>query len=168
LVLIIAFILVVGTIFLIEAYIIIALITGYIFVPMMIFKPLEFLWNDWLKFLISSALAYFIVFVVLKMFSLFMVNTLMNYIQAINVHASYNLSSIINELIYTFILFVFGYLVTKIPAIAGEIVSGMPNMNVSVIIAPVVNSFNKISSGGGKIASKTVGEIKAAAGKGSK
>ncbi|MCL4322031.1 MAG: type IV secretion system protein [Deltaproteobacteria bacterium] len=167
-VLIIAFLLVAGTIFLIEAYIVIALVTGYIFVPMMIFKPLEFLWNGWLKFLISSALAYFIVFVVLKMFSLFMVNTLQNYVNALNANATYNIASIINELVYTFILFLFGYLVTKIPAIAGEIVSGMPNMSVSAIIAPVVNSFNKMSGGGGKTASKTVGEIKSAAGRGGK
>jgi hypothetical protein len=101
------------------------------------------------------------------MFSLFMVNTLQNYISGINANATYNIASIINELVYTFILLVFGYLVTKIPSIAGEIVSGMPNMSVSAIIAPVVNSFNKVS-GGGRTASKTVGEIKRAAGKGGK
>ncbi|MHB8232086.1 MAG: type IV secretion system protein [bacterium] len=166
-ILIIAFFLVAGTIFVIEAYIVIALVTGYIFVPFMIFKPLEFLWNGWLKFLLSSAISYFIIFVVLKMFSLFMNNTLLNYIHAINAKANYNLHSIINEIIYTFILLVFGYLVTKIPGIAGEIVSGMPNMSITAVVAPVINSFNKIS-GVSKTAGKTVGEIKAAAGKGSK
>ncbi|MCL4496530.1 MAG: type IV secretion system protein [Deltaproteobacteria bacterium] len=167
-VLIIAFLLVAGTIFIIEAYIVVALVSGYIFVPFMIFKPLEFLWNGWLKFLLTSAISYFLVFVVLKMFSLFMNNTLLNYIHALNAKASYNLYSIINELIYTFILLMFGYLVTKIPSIAGEIVSGMPNMSITAVIAPVINSFNKISGGGGRTASKTVGEIKRAAGKGGK
>ncbi len=166
-VLIIAFLLVAGTIFIVESYIVIALVAGYIFVPFMIFKPLEFLWNGWLKFLLTSAISYFLIFVVLKMFSLFMNNTLLNYIQALNSNATYNLYSIINELIYTFILLMFGYLVTKIPGIAGEIVSGMPNMSIAAVVAPVISSFNKVS-GISKTTGKTVGEIKAAAGKGGK
>jgi hypothetical protein len=150
-ILLIAFFLIAGTILVVEAYIVIALVSGYIFVPFMIFKPLEFLWNGWLKFLLTSAISYFLIFVVLKMFSLFMNNTLLNYIQAINVNASYNISSIVNELVYTFILLVFGYLVTKIPSIAGEIVSGMPNMSITAVIAPIITSVKNISTGGVKM-----------------
>lgn len=150
-ILLIAFFLVAGTIFLVEAYIVIALVSGYIFVPFMIFKPLEFLWNGWLKFLMTSAISYFLIFVVLKMFSLFMNNTLLNYIQAINIKANYSIQAIINELIYTFILLVFGYLVTKIPSISGEIVSGMPNMSVTAVIAPIITSIKNISTAGVKM-----------------
>ncbi|RZD18989.1 MAG: hypothetical protein EVG15_02485 [Candidatus Acididesulfobacter diazotrophicus] len=166
-ILLIAFFLVAGTIFVVEAYIVIALVTGYIFVPFMIFKPLEFLWNGWLKFLLTSAISYFLIFVVLKMFSLFMNNTLLNYIQAINVKANYSIQAIINELIYTFILLVFGWLVTKIPGIAGEIVSGMPNMSVTAVIAPIITSVKNISTGGVKMggAAKTAVVERAKGGK---
>ncbi|MHB1646720.1 MAG: type IV secretion system protein [bacterium] len=150
-VLLAAYLLICGTIIIIQSYIVIALVTGYLFVPMMIFKPLEFLWNGWLKFLIMSALSYFMIFVVLTMFELFMNNTLLTYIKSVNVAANYSPSAIINEITYTFILLIFGYLVTKIPAIAGEIVSGMPNMSVTAVIAPIITSVKNISTGGVKI-----------------
>lgn len=166
-ILLISFFLIAGTILIIQLYIVVALVAGYIFVPFMIFKPLEFLWNGWLKFLLTSAISYFLVFVVLKIFNLFMLNTLLGYVNSINSKANYTIESIINEVTYTFILLVFGWFVTKIPAVAGEIVSGMPNMSVTAVVAPVINSFNKIS-GVSKVAGKSAAEISKAAGKGGK
>lgn len=56
-----------GTVVLIHAYIAIALISGYILIPFMIFKPLEFLWNGWLKFLITACFSYFLLYVVMAL-----------------------------------------------------------------------------------------------------
>ncbi|MHB1665332.1 MAG: type IV secretion system protein [bacterium] len=167
LVLLAAYLLIVGTIIIIQAYIVLALVTGYLFVPMMIFKPLEFLWNGWLKFLIMAALSYFMIFVVLTMFELFMNNILMTYIKSVNSNTNYSPSAIINEITYTFILLIFGYLITKIPALAGEIVSGMPNMSITAVIAPIISNVKNISTGGAKIggAAKTAVIDKAKRGK---
>ena len=148
-VLLISFCLVAGTILIIQLYIVVALISGYIFVPFMIFKPLEFLWNGWLKFILSSAISYFLVFVVLKIFALFMNNTLLMYIHSINSKTNYTVSSIVNEISYTFILLIFGWFVTKIPAVAGEIVSGMPNMSITAVVAPIITSIKNVSGAGG-------------------
>ncbi len=169
-VLIVAFLLVAGTILIVQAYIILALVSGYIFVPFMIFKPLEFLWNGWLKFLLSSAISYFLIFVVLKIFSLFMNNVLITYIHTLNANTPYTISSLINEITYTFILLIFGWLVTKIPAIAGEIVSGMPNMSVAGVIAAGVGAASVMLAGGrlAGTAAKTGAQVvsKAKGGKG--
>ena len=164
-VLLLSFCLVAGTILIIQFYIVIALVTGYIFVPFMIFKPLEFLWNGWLKFLLSSAISYFIVFVVVKIFALFMNNTLITYINSINSKSNYAVSSIINEISYTFILLIFGWLVTKIPGIAGEIVSGMPNMSITTVVAPIITSIKNVSGTAAKTAGATKDAVLKRAGK---
>ncbi|MHB1645619.1 MAG: type IV secretion system protein [bacterium] len=146
-----SFFLIAGTILVVQLYIVTALVAGYIFVPFMIFKPLEFLWNGWLKFLLVSAISYFLIFIILKIFNLFMLNTLLTYVKSLNSTKNYNIESIINEVTYTFILLVFGWFVTKIPAIAGEIVSGMPNMSVTAVIAPIITQVKNISTGGVKM-----------------
>jgi len=167
-----SFFLIAGTILVIQFYIIIAMVTGYILVPFMIVKPLEFLWNGWLKFLISSALAYFMVFAVLKIFSMFMSNVLMTYIDSIIPTANYADPSIANELTYTFILLVFAWLVTKLPGIAAEIVSGMPNMSVSGIISMATGAASMALAAGtagagvaAKVAAKTGTEVAKKSGK---
>ena len=160
-ILLLSFCIIAGTILIIQFYIVIALISGYIFVPFMIFKPLEFLWNGWLKFLFSSAISYFLVFVVLKIFALFMNNTLLTYIHSINSKTNYTVSSIVNEISYTFILLIFGWLVTKLPAIAGEIVSGMPNMSFSGVVGVAVGAAGIMAAGGrvAGTAAKTAGQV---------
>ena len=163
-VLLISFCLVAGTILIIQLYIVVALISGYIFVPFMIFKPLEFLWNGWLKFLFSSAISYFLVFVVLKIFALFMNNTLLMYIHSLNAGTNYTISSIVNEISYTFILLIFGWFITKIPAVAVEIVSGMPNMSITAAVAPIITSIKNVS-GAGATAGATKSVIMKKAGK---
>jgi hypothetical protein len=150
---------VLGTIVVVQVYITIALITGYIFVPFMIFKPLEFLWNGWLKFLISSSLAYFMIFLVTKLLATTLTNL-----------TAYNSGSLSSGEVMGFLLLlgIFAYLFMKIPAIAGEIVSGMPNMSVSGVASAIIGAAS-IMYAGGRIAgtaAKTAGQVAKAAGKG--
>jgi type IV secretory pathway TrbL component len=94
----------------------------------------------------------------------------LTYTNSINVKTNYSISSLVNEITYTFILLVFGWLVTKIPGIAGEIVSGMPNMSVSGVITMAVGAAS-IALAGGRVAgtaAKTAGQVAKAAGKGGK
>ena len=143
---------VLGTIVLVQVYIAIALITGYIFVPFMIFKPLEFLWNGWLKFLITSALSYFLIFAISALLG-DTVTQLVTYNGA-------NMSS--GEVMgLLLILGIFAYLFLKIPAIAGEIVSGMPNMSFSGVTSVVIGAASVMLAGGriAGIAAKTGSQI---------
>ncbi len=143
---------VLGTIVLVQVYIAIALITGYIFVPFMIFKPLEFLWNGWLKFLITSALSYFLIFAISALLG-DTVTQLVTYNGA-------NMSS--GEVMgLLLILGIFAYLFLKIPAIAGEIVSGMPNMSFSGVTSVVIGAASVMLAGGriASMAAKTGSQI---------
>jgi hypothetical protein len=143
---------VLGTIVLVQVYIAIALITGYIFVPFMIFKPLEFLWNGWLKFLITSALSYFLIFAISALLG-DTVTQLVTYNGA-------NMSS--GEVMgLLLILGIFAYLFLKIPAIAGEIVSGMPNMSFSGVTSVVIGAASVMLAGGriAGMAAKTGSQI---------
>jgi hypothetical protein len=147
-----------GTIILIQVYVAIALITGYIFVPFMIFKPLEFLWNGWLKFLITSCLSYFLMYIIIGLMG--------GVLNAIASSAGYTGGSIVNNVAGTvmsvvvspsnpasilgflFVLAIFAYLFLKIPAIAGEIVSGMPNMSFSGVTSVVIGAASVMLAGG--------------------
>ena len=143
-----------GTITLIQIYVAIALIVGYIFVPFMIFKPLEFLWNGWLKFLITSCLSYFLIYLVTALMQS-TINSLANST------LSFNGASWSTIWGFIFLLAIFAYLFLKIPAIAGEIVSGTPNMSFSGIVNIAIAGAAMIMPGGaaaGKIA-KTGKEI---------
>ena len=143
-----------GTITLIQIYVAIALIVGYIFVPFMIFKPLEFLWNGWLKFLITSCLSYFLIYLVTAL----MQSTINSLANSTLSFSGASWSTIWG---FMFLLAIFAYLFLKIPAIAGEIVSGMPNMSFSGIVNIAIAGAAMIMSGGsaaGKIA-KTGKEI---------
>ena len=130
---------VLGTIVLIQIYIAIALITGYIFVPFMRFKPLEFLWNGWLKFLITSSLSYFLIFVVSALLG-----------TTVTSLVSYNGSNMSSGEVMGLLLIlgIFAYLFLKIPAIAGEIVSGMPNMSFSGVTSVVIGAASVMLAGG--------------------
>ena len=143
-----------GTITLIQIYVAIALIVGYIFVPFMIFKPLEFLWNGWLKFLITSCLSYFLIYLVTAL----MQSTINSLANSTLSFSGASWSTIWG---FMFLLAIFAYLFLKIPSIAGEIVSGMPNMSFSGIVNIAIAGAAMIMSGGsaaGKIA-KTGKEI---------
>ena len=132
-------IVVLGTIILIQIYITLGLLVGYIFVPFMIFKPLEFLWNGWLKFMISAALSYFLIYLVTALLQ----NT-------INSLVAYNGQSLSFGEVMGFLLLlaIFAYLFLKIPSIAGEIVSGMPNMSFSGMVGVAVGAASIMAAGG--------------------
>jgi hypothetical protein len=146
---------IIGTIILIHIYVAIALISGYIIIPFMIFKPLEFLWNGWLKFLITSCLSYFLVYVVMALEE-----------GSLNAVAS---SSVLNAnpetlgsvLAILFLVAIFAYLILKIPSIAGEIVSGMPNMSFSGVTSVVIGAASVMLAGGriAGIAAKTGAQV---------
>lgn len=145
-------IVVLGTIILIQIYITIGLLVGYIFVPFMIFKPLEFLWNGWLKFMISASLSYFLIYLVTAL--------LQNTINSLVAYNGHSLSS--GEVIgFLLLLAIFAYLFLKIPSIAGEIVSGMPNMSFSGMVSVAIGAAS-IMVAGGRIAgtvAKTAGQV---------
>ena len=140
-ILLILALIVLGTIVLIHAYIAIALITGYILVPFMIFKPLEFLWNGWLKFLITACLSYFLLYVVLAL--------AMGSLDAVASSSALNASpaTLGSVLAILFLLAIFSYLIMKVPSIAGEIVSGMPNMSFSGVVG-VAMTVASVAMGG--------------------
>jgi len=118
----------------------------------MIFKPLEFLWNGWLKFLITSALSYFLIFAISALLG-DTVTQLVTYNGA-------NMSS--GEVMgLLLILGIFAYLFLKIPAIAGEIVSGMPNMSFSGVTSVVIGAASVMLAGGriAGMAAKTGAQI---------
>ena len=146
LILLIEALVVLGTIILIQVYITLGLLVGYIFVPFMIFKPLEFLWNGWLKFMISSALSYFLIYLVTALLQ----NTL-------NALSAYNNTSPSFGEVGGFLLLIgiFAYLFLKIPSIAGEIVSGMPNMSFSGMVGVAVGAAS-IMAAGGRVAGTAV------------
>ena len=132
LVLLILGLIVLGTVVLVHAYIAIALISGYILVPFMIFKPLEFLWNGWLKFLITACLSYFLLYVVMALEK----GTLSAVASSSALNASpATLGSVLAIL---FLIAIFAYLIMKVPSIAGEIVSGMPNMSFSGVVGVAI------------------------------
>ena len=146
---------VLGTIVLIHAYIAIALISGYILVPFMIFKPLEFLWNGWLKFLITSCLSYFLLYVVMALEK--------GTLDAVASSSALNASpaTLGSVLAILFLIAIFAYLIMKIPAIAGEIVSGMPNMSFSGVTSVVIGAASVMLAGGriAGMAAKTGSQI---------
>ncbi len=148
LVLLILGLIVLGTVVLVHAYIAIALISGYILVPFMIFKPLEFLWNGWLKFLITSCLSYFLLYVVMALEK----GTLSAVASSSALNASPKTFG--SVLAILFLIAIFAYLILKVPSIAGEIVSGMPNMSFSGIVgvAMTVVSVATMAVGGGPAA----------------
>lgn len=49
---------------------------------------------------------------------------------------------------FLFVLAIFAYLFLKIPAIAGEIVSGMPNMSFSGVTSVVIGAASVMLAGG--------------------
>ena len=130
-----------GTITLIQIYVAIALIVGYIFVPFMIFKPLEFLWNGWLKFLITSCLSYFLIYLVTAL----MQSTINSLANSTLSFSGASWSTIWG---FMFLLAIFAYLFLKIPSIAGEIVSGMPNMSFSGVTSVVIGAASVMLAGG--------------------
>jgi hypothetical protein len=159
-ILLILALIVLGTIVLIHAYIAIALITGYILVPFMIFKPLEFLWNGWLKFLITACLSYFLLYVVLAL--------AMGSLDAVASSSALNASpaTLGSVLAILFLLAIFSYLIMKVPSIAGEIVSGMPNMSFSGVVGVAMTIASVAMMGGGgalKTVTKTADAIRSAA-----
>ncbi len=145
---------VLGTIVLIHAYIAIALISGYIIVPFMIFKPLEFLWNGWLKFLITACFSYFLLYVVMALAE--------GSLNAVASSSALNASpaTLGSVLAILFLIAIFAYLILKVPSIAGEIVSGMPNISFSGVVGIAVAAAGMIAGGGpaGAVA-KTAGQI---------
>ena len=130
-----------GTIVLIHAYIAIALISGYILVPFMIFKPLEFLWNGWLKFLITACLSYFLLYVVMALEK--------GTLDAVASSSALNASPATLGSVWAilFLVAIFAYLIMKVPSIAGEIVSGMPNMSFSGVVG-VAMTVASVAMGG--------------------
>ncbi len=148
LVLLILGLIVLGTIVLIHAYIAIALISGYILVPFMIFKPLEFLWNGWLKFLITACFSYFLLYVVMALEK----GTLSAVASSSALNASPKTFG--SVLAILFLIAIFAYLILKVPSIAGEIVSGMPNISFSGVVgvAMTVVSVATMAVGGGPAA----------------
>ena len=130
----ISFLVSIGTIFLVEIYIVIALVTGYIFIPFAVIKQGEFLFNGWLKFLVSSAFSFFLVSLVLTLFS-----TILPQIPA---HYAGWKSSIVNELLWTGMLAMFAYIIMKIPSLAGEIIAGTPNISVGGAVAGAVGAIS--------------------------
>jgi len=170
-----------GTIVLVQVYIALALITGYIFVPFMIFKPLEFLWNGWLKFLIVSCLSYFLIYVVVGLMGSTLNSIALNAgyhggvfgkvfgtVLALTISPS-NPAAVVG---FLFLLAIFAYIVLKIPAIAGEIVSGMPNISFSGVTAIITGvasaALTAGTAGAGGVAhvAKTAAQVAKAAGKG--
>ena len=145
-------IVVLGTIILIQIYIMIGLLVGYIFVPFMIFKPLEFLWNGWLKFMISAGLSYFLIYLVTALLQ----NTI-NSLVAYN-GATMSFGEVMGFLL---LLAIFAYLFLKIPSIAGEIVSGMPNMSFSGMVGVAIGAASIMFAGGrlAGTAAKTAGQV---------
>ena len=134
---------VLGTIVLIHAYIAIALISGYILIPFMIFKPLEFLWNGWLKFLITACFSYFLLYVVMALEK----GTLSAVASSSALNASpATLGSVLAIL---FLIAIFAYLILKVPSIAGEIVSGMPNISFSGVVGVAMTIASVATLGGG-------------------
>ena len=148
LVLLILGLIVLGTIVLIHAYIAIALISGYILVPFMIFKPLEFLWNGWLKFLITACFSYFLLYVVMALEK----GTLSAVASSSALNASPKTFG--SVLAILFLIAIFAYLILKVPSIAGEIVSGMPNISFSGVVGVVMTvvSVATMAVGGGPAA----------------
>jgi len=128
----ISFLISIGTVYLVEIYIVIGLVTGYIFIPFSVIKQGEFLFNGWLKFLISSAFSYFLVSLVITLFS-----TVMAQIPS---HYSSWSGSIVNEILWTGVFAMFAYIIMKIPSLAGEIISGTPNMSVGGAAAAAVGA----------------------------
>jgi len=172
-----------GTIILVQVYIALALITGYIFVPFMIFKPLEFLWNGWLKFLIVSCLSWFLIYVVIGLMGSVLnaiaesagysgnaVDKAFGTLMAITVSPA-NPAAVDG---FLFMLAIFAYLILKIPAIAGEIVSGMPNISVSGVtaiitgVASAAMTVGTAGAGGVASAAKTATQVAKTAGKAAK
>ncbi len=139
LIILISFMMVLGTIFLVEIYIVIALVTGYIFIPFAVIKQGEFLFNGWLKFLISSAFSYFLISLVIILFS-----STLAMIPA--TYQSYG-NSIANDMLLIGFLLLFAYIVIKIPSLAGEIIAGTPNISVGAAVGMAVGSVSMITGG---------------------
>ena len=136
-----------GTVVLVQVYVVIALLTGYIFVPFMIIKPLEFLWNGWLKFLITACFSWFLIYLVTGLLNA-TVLILNN-----DIKGGLTPGEMISFLL---IMGIFAYIYLKIPSVAGEIVSGMPNMSFSGVVsvaigaAAVMIGAGRIATGGAK------------------
>ncbi|MCL4496515.1 MAG: type IV secretion system protein [Deltaproteobacteria bacterium] len=138
-IILISFMMVLGTVFLVEIYIVIALVTGYIFIPFAVIKQGEFLFNGWLKFLISSAFSYFLISMVIILFS-----STLAMIPA--TYQSYG-NSIANDMLLVGFLLLFAYVVIKIPSLAGEIIAGTPNISVGAAVGMAVGAASMITGG---------------------
>ncbi len=149
----ISFLVSIGTVFLVEIYIVIALVTGYIFIPFAVIKQGEFLFNGWLKFLISSAFSYFLVSLVVTLFS-----TILPQIPS---HYADWSSSIVNEMLWIGVLAMFAYIIMKIPSLAGEIISGTPNISVGGAVAGAVGAIS-IMTGIGRAGAATAPSVRTA------
>ena len=144
LMLLIAIIMIIGTIFLVEIYIVIALVTGYIFIPFAVIKQGEFLFNGWLKFLISSAFSYFLIGLAMKLFEIIF--------SSITFDPSFGqMFSLGEQLGVLIVLVLFAYLITKIPSLAGELIAGTPNISVGGAVAGAVGAIS-VMTGAGRIA----------------
>ena len=144
LMLFIAIIMIIGTIFLVQIYIVIALVTGYIFIPFAVIKQGEFLFNGWLKFLISSAFSYFLIGLVMKLFEV--IFSSITYDPSLG-----QMLSLGEQLGVLIVLILFAYLITKIPSLAGELIAGTPNISVSGAVAGAMGAVS-IMAGAGRIA----------------
>ena len=144
-ILIIEALVIIGTIVLVQVYVAIALLTGYIFVPFMIIKPLEFLWNGWLKFIITACLSYFLLFLVMALLN----KTIINLTGEISNHSQGLSAGAVLSLLL--IMGIFAYIFLKIPSVAGEIVSGMPNMSFSGVVSVAIGAA-AVMMGGARIA----------------
>ena len=149
----ISFLVSIGTVFLVEIYIVIALVTGYIFIPFAVIKQGEFLFNGWLKFLISSAFSYFLVSLIVTLFSTILPQIPSHY-------ASWS-SSMVNEMLWIGVLAMFAYIIMKIPSLAGEIISGTPNISVGGAVAGAVGAIS-IMTGIGRAGAAAAPSVRAA------
>lgn len=153
----IALIMVIGMIFLVQIYIVIALVTGYIFIPFAVIKQGEFLFNGWLKFLISSAFSYFLIALVLKLFEIIFGTISLSSNPAVAMSLGLQLSILI-------VLVLFAYLVVKVPSLASEIISGTPNISVGGAAGVVVGAVGMLTGVGGLATAAQGGQINKIAG----
>lgn len=139
----ISLIVAIGTVYLIEIYIVIALVTGYLFIPFAVIKQGEFLFNGWLKFIVSAGFSYFLISLVLQIFSAVMLSLPTDYQNFAG--------SMVNTVVWAGVLAMFSYIIMKIPGLAAEIISGTPNISVGGAAAAAVGAVS-IMSGVGRVA----------------
>lgn len=130
--LLIEYLVLVGTIVLVNVYIVLALILGYLFVPMLLWDKTEQFFNGWLKFLLTSAFSMTMIMVVTSLFSSIFSIILSNYSSAASSGAFINMATGV------MVLGIMAYIMHKIPTLAAEIMSGTPNISAGAAIAMAV------------------------------